>query len=128
MNASDEDAQNYIKIFTLLTQSEIEAIIAQHLEAPHSRVLQKALAEDITTRVHGVDALEIAIKASNILFGKSTSEDLKGLSERDFFAVFDGVPQATVTKNDFEEGLDMIGALAAGAAFTIAKLIEGGHA
>jgi tyrosyl-tRNA synthetase len=118
LNASDEDAQNYIKIFTLLTQSEIEAIIAQHLEAPHLRVLQKALAEDITTRVHGVDALEIAIKASNILFGKSTSEDLKGLSERDFFAVFDGVPQATVSRSDIEgEGLGIIDALSAKTGF-----------
>jgi len=118
LNASDEDAQNYIKIFTLLTQSEIEAIIAQHLEAPHLRVLQKALAEDITTRVHGLDALEIAIKASNILFGKSTSEDLKGLSERDFFAVFDGVPQATVSRSDIEgEGLGIIDALSAKTGF-----------
>ena len=111
LNASDEDAENFIKIFTLKSQEEIESIIANHNEAPHLRVLQKALAEDITIRTHGENALKIAIAASNILFGKSTSDDLKALSEKDFFAVFDGVPQATVSRADVSAGLGIIDAL-----------------
>ncbi len=117
INASDEDAENYIKIFTLKSREEIETLIAEHKEAPHMRQLQKALAEDITTRVHGADALQTAIAASKILFGKSTSEDLRALSERDFFAVFEGVPQATVSKSDLTEGLGIIDALAAKTGF-----------
>jgi len=117
LNASDEDAENFIKIFTLKTQEEIEAIIAKHNEAPHLRGLQKALAEDITIRTHGEEALETAIAATNILFGKSTSDDLKSLSEKDFFAVFDGVPQATVSREDLVNGLGIIDALSAKTGF-----------
>jgi tyrosyl-tRNA synthetase len=84
LNASDEDAENYIKIFTLLSKEEIESLIANHREEPHMRGLQKALAEDITVRVHGEDALNVALAASKILFGKSTEDDLKSLSEKDF--------------------------------------------
>lgn len=116
-NASDEDAENFIKIFTLKTQEEIEAIIAEHKEAPHLRTLQKALAEDITIRTHGEDALRTAIAATKILFGKSTSDDLKALSEKDFFAVFDGVPQATVAREDIQSGLGIIDALSAKTGF-----------
>lgn len=116
-NASDEDAENFIKIFTLKTQEEIEAIIAEHKEAPHLRTLQKALAEDITIRTHGEDALRTAIAATKILFGKSTSDDLKALSEKDFFAVFDGVPQATVSREDIQSGLGIIDALSAKTGF-----------
>ena len=116
-NASDEDAENFIKIFTLKTQEEIEAIIAEHKEAPHLRTLQKALAEDITIRTHGEDALRTAIAATKILFGKSTSDDLKALSEKDFFAVFDGVPQATVSRDDIQSGLGIIDALSAKTGF-----------
>jgi len=100
LNASDEDASNYIRIFTLLTQTEIEALEKEHNEAPHLRVLQKALANDITTRVHSKKDLEMAIKASSILFGKSTTEDLQGLDEATLLAVFEGVPQVTVKKSD----------------------------
>ena len=117
MNASDADSENYIKIFTLFTQDKIEGLIAEHSEAPHLRVLQKAIAEDITIRVHGEEALKVAIAASNILFGKSTSEDLKSLSEKDFFAVFDGVPQATVSRSEYEAGLGIIDALSAKTGF-----------
>jgi tyrosyl-tRNA synthetase len=88
-----------------------------HAEAPHLRVLQKAIAEDITTRVHGAAALQTAIAASNILFGKSTADDLRSLSEKDFFAVFEGVPQATVASADFAAGLSIIDALAAKTGF-----------
>lgn len=101
LNASDADATNYIRIFTLKTKEEIELIEKEHAEAPHTRALQKAIAEEVTVRVHGEEALKTAIAASNILFGKSTSDDLKSLSEKDFFAVFDGVPQATISKEDF---------------------------
>src|SRR6056297_1958841 len=113
LNTSDEDAEKYIKIFTFLSQREIEDLVAEHKEAPHMRTLQKKLAEEVTVMVHSKEDLENAIKASNILFGKSTSEDLKQLNEKTFLDVFDGVPQATVAKDELEPGLDMIGALAA---------------
>lgn len=111
LNSSDADSVNYVRIFTLKSKEEIEAIEAEHNEAPHLRVLQKAIAEDITTRVHGKEALGAAIAASNILFGKSTSEDLKSLSEKDFFSVFDGVPQAKISKADFGDSLSIVDAL-----------------
>ncbi|MDF0715158.1 tyrosine--tRNA ligase [Muricauda sp. 334s03] len=113
LNTSDEDAEKYIKIFTFLTQQEIEGLVAEHKEAPHMRALQKRLAEEVTVMVHSQEDLDNAIKASNILFGKSTSDDLKQLDEKTFLDVFDGVPQATVGKEELEPGLDMIGALAA---------------
>jgi len=112
LNTSDEDAAKYIKIFTFLDKETIEALITEHAEAPHVRVLQKRLASEITTIVHGEEALDNAITASNILFGKSTGDDLKGLDEATFLDVFEGVPQAEVHKADIDNGLDMIGALA----------------
>jgi len=117
LNSSDLDAVNYIRIFTLKSKEEIEAIEKEHNEAPHLRVLQKAIADDITVRVHGEQALETAIAASQILFGKSTSDDLKKLSEKDFFSIFNGVPQATVSRADFNEGLTIVDALAAKTGF-----------
>lgn len=112
LNSSDEDAEKYIKIFTFLKEEDINSLIAEHKEAPHLRVLQKRLAEEITTMVHSKSDLENAIKASSILFGKSTSEDLKALNEQTFLDVFDGVPQTEIDASDISEGLDMIGALA----------------
>jgi tyrosyl-tRNA synthetase len=117
LNASDTDAANYIRIFTLRTKEEIEAIEAEHAEAPHLRALQKAVAEDITTRVHGTAALQTAIAASNILFGKSTAEDLQALSEKDFYSVFEGVAQATISLAEFGDGLSIVEALAAKTGF-----------
>jgi tyrosyl-tRNA synthetase len=117
LNASDADAANYIRIFTLRSKEEIATLEAEHTQAPHLRVLQKAIAEDITTRVHGAAALKTAIAASNILFGKSTAEDLRALSEKDFFAVFEGVPQATISFADFGAGLSIVDALAAKTGF-----------
>ena len=111
INAADADAENYIRIFTLKSKEEIEVIVAEHFESPHMRKLQKALAEDITSRVHGEDALRTAIAASNILYGKSTEDDLKSISEKDFFAIFDGVPQAIVSRLDIEDGMGIIDAL-----------------
>ncbi|MBU3658940.1 MAG: tyrosine--tRNA ligase [Flavobacteriales bacterium] len=117
LNSSDADSVNYIRIFTLRSKEEIEALEAAHNEAPHLRILQKAIAEDITTRVHGAEALQAAIAASNILFGKSTSDDLKSLSEKDFFSVFEGVPQATISREEFGEGISIVEALAAKTGF-----------
>jgi tyrosyl-tRNA synthetase len=102
LNSSDQDVKNYIRIFTLLTKEEIEDLEQQHDEAPHQRLLQKTLAEDITKRVHTEDDLKAAIAASNILFGKSTSEDLMSLDEETFLSVFDGVPQFEVSTSDLE--------------------------
>ena len=111
LNASDADAGNYVRIFTLLSKEEIEALESVHNEAPHLRQLQKAIAEDITRRVHGEEALQTAIAASNILFGKSTADDLKTLSEKDFFSVFDGVPQAILSRDEFGQGISIVDAL-----------------
>lgn len=113
LNTSDEDAEKYIKIFTFLSKEEITDLVNAHHEAPHLRVLQKRLADEITVMVHSQEDLDNAQQASTILFGKSTSEDLKKLNEKTFLDVFEGVPQAEVARLDIDNGLDMIGALAA---------------
>jgi tyrosyl-tRNA synthetase len=112
LNSSDVDAEKYIKIFTFLNKEEVDALVTEHNKAPHLRLLQKRLAEEITTMVHSEADLANAIKASNILFGKSTSDDLKQLDEQTFLDVFDGVPQAEILLSDIENGLDIISALA----------------
>ena len=117
LNTSDEDAEKYIKIFTFISKKEIEELIQEHSEAPHLRSLQKRLAEEITIMVHSQDDLENAVQASDILFGKSTSADLKKLNEKTFLEVFDGVPQAQISRKELTDGLDMIGALAAKTGF-----------
>ena len=117
LNASDEDAEKYIKIFTFLNKEAIEALIIEHRETPHLRLLQKKIGEEVTIMTHGQEAFDNAIKASQILFGKSTSEDLKSLDEQTFLDIFEGVPQASVSKEDIDNGLDMIGALAAKTGF-----------
>ena len=117
LNASDEDAEKYIRIFTFLNKEIIDTLILEHKEAPHARLLQKKIGEEVTLLVHGKVAYENAIQASSILFGKSTASDLKSLDEQTFLDVFEGVPQAKVTVSDIEDGLDMIGALAAKTGF-----------
>lgn len=117
LNTSDTDAEKYIKIFTFLTKKEIEDLVVEHLEAPHLRLLQKKLAEEITVMVHSKEDLDNAVKASGILFGKSTSEDLKVLNEKTFLEIFEGVPQAEVPRTSLENGLDMIAALSAQTGF-----------
>ena len=102
LNASDADAANYIRIFTLLSKEEIEALEAEHKEVPHQRALQKALAKEITIRVHSTEDLEMAEKASSILFGKSTTEDLQALDENTLLSVFEGVPQANIKAADIQ--------------------------
>ena len=113
LNTSDEDAERFIRIFTFLTKEEIEALAAEHKKAPHLRQLQKKLAEEITIMVHSKEDFDNAVKASEVLFGKSTAEDLKNLDEKTFLDVFEGVPQAKVSKEDIAQGLDMIAALSA---------------
>jgi tyrosyl-tRNA synthetase len=105
LNSSDEDAKKYIKIFTLKTEKEIDGIIKEHVISPNLRLLQKELAKDITIRVHGQLDLDMALKASSILFGKSTSEDLKGFDESTLLSVFEGVPQFNISKKDLLVGL-----------------------
>jgi len=117
LNSSDEDAEKYIKIFTFLDKDAVDALVAEHREAPHLRLLQKKIGEEVTVMTHGQEAFDNAIKASQILFGKSTSEDLKSLDEQTFLDIFEGVPQATISKEDIDNGLDMIGALAAKTGF-----------
>lgn len=112
LNTSDEDAEKYIKIFTFLSKEEIEVLIAEHTIDPHLRQLQKRLAEELTVMVHSQEELDNAITASTILFGKSTSEDLKKLNTRQFMEIFDGVQQAAVSRADIESGLGIIDALA----------------
>jgi len=112
LNASDEDAKTYIKIFTLMSKQEIDALIAEHEEAPHQRALQKALGKDVTERVHGTEAYQRAIEASEILFGKNTAEQLKNIQERDLLDIFEGVPQFEVSKAAIEEGVEVIDLLA----------------
>lgn len=114
LNSSDVDAENFIKKFTFLDQETILSLIAEHKEAPHARILQKRLAEEITVMVHSQEDLDNAVKASGILFGKASLEDLNALDEQTFLDVFGGVPQAELPKDEIlGEGLDMIGALAA---------------
>jgi len=117
INVSDEDAQRYIKIFTMLSRKKIEKLISEHQAAPHLRTLQNKLAEELTVLVHGRKELKKAQKASQILFGNSTSDDLRQLDAKTFLEVFDGVPQAEVTRTDIAAGLDMIAALSAKTGF-----------
>ena len=98
LNVSDEDAEKYIKIFTMLPKETIDAAVAEHKEAPHLRGLQKLLAKEITIMVHGEQEYEKAVEASGILFGNATSEALRKLDEKTFLAVFDGVPQFNLSR------------------------------
>ncbi len=111
LNASDEDVKTYIRIFTLFTKEEIEKLEAEHATAPHLRTLQKALAKDITTRVHSEEDYNAAVEASQILFS-GTLEDLAKLSEELFLDIFDGVPQFEISKKEVEAGISVIDLLA----------------
>lgn len=108
LNASDEDVKNYIRIFTLFTKDEIEQLEAEHATAPHLRILQKALAKDITTRVHSEADYIAAVEASEILFGKGTAEQLQNLSEDDFLSIFEGVEQYEIPQNEINSGISII--------------------
>lgn len=112
LNTSDEDAERYIKIFTLLGKEEIEKLVAEHKEMPHLRILQRKLAEEITIMVHSQQEYEMAVEASEILFGKGTAEQLRKLDENTFLSVFEGVPQFTVSKQELEGGISAVDLLA----------------
>lgn len=108
LNASDADASTFIRIFTLKNKEEIETLEAEHAKAPHNRGLQKALAEDITTRVHSKKLYDTAVEASEILFGKGTEESLRSLSNDDLMSVFEGVPQFSIGKSELEYGISIV--------------------
>ena len=112
LNTSDEDAERYIKIFTLLSKEEIDALVAEHKEAPHARALQKKLAEEVTTMVHSREEYDMAVEASQILFGKGTADQLRKLNESTFLAVFEGVPQFNISKDELAAGINVIDLLA----------------
>ncbi|MFW6289745.1 MAG: tyrosine--tRNA ligase [Mariniphaga sp.] len=112
LNASDADAGKYIKIFTALNKETIEQLVDQHRQAPHERLLQKRLAQEVTIMVHSKEDYEMAVEASQILFGKGTAEQLKKLDERTFLSVFEGVPQYFVSKAELENGINVVDLLA----------------
>ncbi len=102
INSSDEDAKNYIRIFTLKSKEEIEALEKEHDQAPHLRILQKALADDITVRVHSQEELDKATNASRILFGKSTTDEISSIDEATLLSVFDGVPKVDISRAEYD--------------------------
>lgn len=112
LNVSDADAERYIKIFTALERDEIESLIAQHQEAPHLRILQKRLAEEVTVMVHSREDYDAAVEASNILFGNATADALRKLDEQTLLQVFEGVPQFTISKVELEAGIAPLDLLA----------------
>lgn len=112
LNTSDDDAERYIKIFTLLDKASVEALIGEHRKAPHQRMLQNKLAEEVTVMVHGRDALEKARQASAILFGKSTEENLRNLDAETLLDIFAGVPQFELEKSKIEQELNIVDFLA----------------
>lgn len=112
LNTTDDDAARYVKIFTLLPPAEIDALIAEHLEAPHLRKLQKTLAKEITCLIHGEEAWQSALEASQILFGNATSETLRKIDEKTFLAVFEGVPQFEIKASDLKAGIPVVEFLA----------------
>jgi len=133
LNVSDDDASRYIRIFTTLDEETINAFEKEHAEAPHLRILQKEIAKAITIMVHSEKDYEIALTASGILFGKSSTEDLGALDERTFLQVFDGVPQVEISRPIFdqiEDVLDLLGDKAQGVIFSskgeARKMIQGG--
>lgn len=112
LNTTDEDAARYIKIFTILPPAEIDALIAEHGEAPHLRKLQKTLAKEITCLIHGEEAYQSALEASQILFGNATSETLRKIDENTFLSVFEGVPQFEIALADLKNGIAVVDFLA----------------
>jgi len=108
LNCTDDDAPNLLKFFTLMEQNEIAELESRHAQAPHERIMQKALAQDVTVRVHSAEECQKAIDASEILFGKGSTETLKSLSESDFLSIFEGVPQSQISKQELSEGIQAL--------------------
>ena len=105
LNVADEDAEKYIKIFTLLNKSEIDELIKKHKQAPHERILQKTLAKEVTILVHSKEDYKSALEASNILFGDTTTESLSGIKENIFLSVFEGVPRFEISTENLPSSL-----------------------
>jgi tyrosyl-tRNA synthetase len=133
LNSSDEDASNYLRVFTLLDKERIEEMEKEHARAPHERLLQKRLAEDITVRVHSREEYESAVKASRILFGRSTTEELASIDERTLLSVFEGVPQCSIKREHYdsvENVTDLLSTFTDGEIFTskgeARRMIQGG--
>lgn len=112
LNVSDEDAEKYIKIFTMLSKDEIDTLIVEHREEPHRRTLQQRLAKEMTIMVHSENDYNTAVSASQILFGKSTTDELKSIDEKTFLSVFDGVPMFDVEKSVLDSGVNVLNLLA----------------
>jgi tyrosyl-tRNA synthetase len=112
LNTSDEDAEKYIRIFTLLSKEDVENLIENHRQAPHLRLLQKSLAKEVTCMIHSEADYEMAVEASEILFGKGTEDTLKKLDEETFLSVFEGVPQFQISKEEISQSPDMVTLLA----------------
>jgi tyrosyl-tRNA synthetase len=112
LNSSDEDSKNYIRIFTTMTREAVEALEAEHQAAPHLRLLQKAVAKEVTIRVHSEADYNAAVEASEILFGNAPTEALSRLDEDTLLSVFEGVPQVTIPRSDFEAGIPVLDLLA----------------
>lgn len=121
LNITDIDAEKYIKIYTFLSKDEIESLIRNHNENPSLRILQKKLAEEVTRWVHGKEETDKAIKASSILFGKSTKEDFLSLDETTFLSLFEGVPQKEVSLNILKNGISILDALSEISGFLSSK-------
>ncbi|MBV7533879.1 tyrosine--tRNA ligase [Chitinophaga sp. sic0106] len=130
LNTTDVDAESYIKIFTFLTQPEVEALIAQHREAPEKRILQKRLAQEVTVFIHGEAAYDFAVQASEMLFRNDTAELLLSLTEAQLLDVMAGVPQVEVAKAELEAGKDIVSLLADTGIFPskgeARKMVQGG--
>jgi len=131
LNTADADAEKFIRIFTFIPKEEIEALIAEHAQAPHLRVLQKRLAKEVTIMVHSEEDYQAAVDASNILFGNATSDALKKLDEETLLAVFEGVPQFAISKSALAEGVKAIDLLTESAAIfpskgEMRKLVQSG--
>jgi len=108
LNTSDVDAEKYIKIFTLISKEEVEALIAEHAKSPHVRLLQKRLAEEVTVMVHGKEAYDFAVEASQILFGKGATDTLRKMDEKTLLSVFDGVPVFEVSRSVLDAGVNIV--------------------
>ena len=121
INAADEDASRYIRIFTLKGLEEIEALERQHAEDPGQRLLQKELAADMTRRVHSEEDLQTAIEASKLLFGQGSKAEIEALPEAEFLSVFEGVPQATVARAQLEAGISIIDFISESTGFLTSK-------
>lgn len=130
LNCSDEDASRFLRVFTVLPREEIEGLEQEHAQAPHTRVLQKALARDITIRVHSEQDYAAAVETSRILFGQGTEESLRNLSESDLLSVFDGIPQFELDRGGLEQGVPLVELLVSARVFTskgeARRMVDGG--